>query len=107
MITKRLFEKAQKIVVKKVEETPTRVFVHMVYVDRTGRHEGIVDLDLTVEPDITNIKDILWCECLYCSTYNMNTKDLCALKIRAIKELTQRKIIKSDIWNAILDEVRE
>ena len=106
MISKKLLLKAQNIPVVSVEEGTKNIYINMVYIDGVGRHERTVSWDKNLKPTIENVKDILWCECTICSNYNINHKDFCALKIRAIKELTYRRYWKPKIWNFILEEVR-
>lgn len=105
MITKKLFLKAQNILVIRVEETSKKVNVDIVYCDRAGRHEHTVSWNKSMLPTIENARDILWCDCVYCSSYNINTKYLCALKIRAIKEFVIRKYWSREIWDALIASV--
>ena len=106
MISKKLFEKAQNIPVIKVEEGPKNIYIDMIYVDGAGRHERTVSWDKSLEPTIENMKDILYCECTICSNFNVIHSDFCALKIRAIKELTFRNYWKPEVWNLIVEEVK-
>ena len=106
MISKKLFEKAQNIPVVKIEEGPKSIYIDMIYADRDGRHERTVSCDKNIEPTIENVRDILKCECKICSNFNINHPDFCALKIRAIKELTYRNYWRPEMWNFIVEEVR-
>ena len=101
MVTKKQIKKALKIQVIKVEETSKRINVHMVYIDYLGRHEHTVDWDKSIIPNEENILDALWCDCTYCSNFNVKSKLLCILKIRAIKELIDRRLWPHRLWSLV------
>lgn len=87
-----ILRKAKKVIVKKIEIMEKRVYIHMVYIDRYGRHDHVVSCDRSINP-LVNILDALWCDCTVCSNFTINTKEWCRLKTRAAQEL-----IKKDLW---------
>lgn len=105
MISKKLFLKAQNIPVVSVEEGPKKVYINMVYCDSEGRHEHTISWNKDDEPTLENMKDILWCDCFICSNYNVLNHDYCALKIRAIKELTLKDYWQPELWNTLVEEI--
>jgi len=88
-VRKEILKKAKAVIVTKVEETPKRINVYMIYIDNDGRHEHVVDWDKSVNPAV-NIIDALWCDCTACSSYSIKTKEWCRLKTRAAQELIKR-----------------
>jgi len=101
MVTKKQIKKALKIQVIKFEETDKRIFIDMVWIDGDGRHEHTVDWNKSIEPTEENILDCLHCDCTSCSNFNLLSKLLCICKIRAIKELVDRKRWPIRIWNIV------
>lgn len=107
MISKGLFLKAQNIVVVEVKETEKTVFVDLVYCDNFGRHEHTVSWDKSIEPKVENILELLYCDCTICSSFHIYSKELCALKIRTVKELVKRNFWKPEMWKLIVENVVE
>lgn len=83
--SKKQLERAEKVIVKKPEETENKIYFDVVYIDRTGRHEHTISYD----KNIKDIKASLHCDCVACSSFEINTKRFCIYKIAVAKKLVE------------------
>ena len=107
MVSLKQMENSENVIIKKFEDTPKRVYIDMVYIDKFGRHEHTVTFDKTIEPVFDNILLLNHCDCTSCSNFEINKKRFCMYKIAATKELVRRGFLKEGFYEEIKENAHE